>query len=292
MYTFTWPGVLGLQVAAALQLGRLPALPPTPALANVHPPNRPPASLACLPQHRLVAVANSLANLQTGQKMLAVGVPLAAAQLWPRPALAYSVQPAARPQPAAELELTLGQLSAMVARIAAALREELAIAMRGVFLFLLFLPAVATAPGMLLSEAHRARWLELVRWTLEQAGPAFIKVRCVRCAAGGATQGFGGALLGAKLAMSLRRGARQQAGLQACPCSAPWRMHIQYSYQCNHAPLVWPALPQWGQWAATRPDLFPQDACNALAALQSQVRSSGCSPGGQAASSAVAALPL
>lgn len=128
-------------------------------------------------QHRLVAVANSLANLQTGQKMLAVGVPLAAAQLWPRPALAYSVQPAARPQPAAELELTLGQLSAMVARIAAALQEELAIAMRGVFLFLLFLPAVATAPAMLLSEAHRARWLELVRWTLEQAGPAFIKVR-------------------------------------------------------------------------------------------------------------------
>lgn len=110
--------------------------------------------------------------------MLAVGVPLAAAQLWPRPALAYSAQPAVRPQPAAELELTLGQLSAMVARIAAALREELAIAMRGVFLFLLFVPVVATAPAMLLSDAHRTRWLELVRWTLEQAGPAFIKVRC------------------------------------------------------------------------------------------------------------------
>ena len=30
------------------------------------------------------------------------------------------------------------------------------------------------------------------------------------------------------------------------------------------------ALPQWGQWAATRPDLFPADACDALAALQTK----------------------
>ena len=37
--------------------------------------------------------------------------------------------------------------------------------------------------------------------------------------------------------------------------------------------LVVLCVPQWGQWAATRPDLFPQDACTALAALQSQVRS-------------------
>lgn len=116
-------------------------------------------------------MANSLANLQGGQKMLAVGVPLAAAQLWPRPAHAYSALPAARPaRQETGLDLTLGQLSALVARIAGTLREELAIALRGIYLFLLFLPAVVTAPVCLLADAHRARWLELVRWTLEQAG--------------------------------------------------------------------------------------------------------------------------
>lgn len=46
---------------------------------------------------------------------------------------------------------------------------------------------------------QRQRWLDLVVWTLERAGPAFIK---------------------------------------------------------------------WGQWAATRPDLFPPDLCSKLAQLQ------------------------
>lgn len=88
------------------------------------------------------------------------GTPAAVRVTLPRPAPA----PLCRPR------------SALVARIAAAVREELAIAMRGVYLFLLFLPAVATAPVCLLADAHRQRWLELLRWTLEQAGPAFIKV--------------------------------------------------------------------------------------------------------------------
>lgn len=132
-----------------------------------------------------------------------MGVPLAAAQLWPRPAYAYHAPALAERRGDRGLggDLTLGQLLAAAARVAAALREELAIAMRGLFLFCLFLPAVVTAPACLLSDAHRQRWLDLVRWTLEQAGPAFIK---------------------------------------------------------------------WGQWAATRPDLFPQDACAALAALQTE----------------------
>lgn len=134
--------------------------------------------------------------------MVAVGVPLAAAQLWPRPAYAYHAPALAdRGEPVLRGELTLGQLLEAAARVAAALREEVAIAMRGLFLFCLFLPAVVTAPVCLLSDTHRQRWLELVRWTLERAGPAFIK---------------------------------------------------------------------WGQWAATRPDLFPQDACAALAALQTK----------------------
>ena len=122
-------------------------------------------------EHRLVAVANSLTTQQTGQKLVGVGVPLAAAQLWPRPAYAYHAPAPQHPQqPSLALELTLGQLREAVARLAAGLLEEAAIAVRGLFLFCLFLPAVLTAPICLLTDLHRDRWLELVRWTLEQAG--------------------------------------------------------------------------------------------------------------------------
>lgn len=155
-------------------------------------------------EHRLIAVANSLVSSANGQRVLAVGIPLAASQLLlaaEQPAYCYHA-PLLRPQhPAAGLglELSLGEVVAAAQRLYAALAEELAIAARGAFLFFLFLPMVTTVPALLLGEAHRARWLGLLRWTLERAGPAFIK---------------------------------------------------------------------WGQWAATRPDLFPQDICHALAALQ------------------------
>ncbi|KAL4440314.1 hypothetical protein ABPG75_003315 [Micractinium tetrahymenae] len=70
------------------------------------------------------------------------------------------------------------------------------------WLLLLFSPVVLSAPfvGDLLGIS-RARWLRLLRWTLERAGPAFIK---------------------------------------------------------------------WGQWAATRHDLFPPDFCDELELLHSQ----------------------
>lgn len=125
-----------------------------------------------------------------------MGIPLAASELMrstSRTAYAYH-SPMVRPlaPPAASLELTLGEIQARVQRIAAALAEEVQLVLRGLYLFLLFLPAVVTSPVLALAardSEHRARWLELMRWTLERAGPAFIK---------------------------------------------------------------------WGQWAATRPDMFPQ----------------------------------
>lgn len=64
---------------------------------------------------------------------------------------------------------------------------------------MLFTPASLTAPFAAGLGIQRKRWLDLVVWTLERAGPAFIK---------------------------------------------------------------------WGQWAATRPDLFPPDLCTKLAQLQ------------------------
>ncbi len=70
---------------------------------------------------------------------------------------------------------------------------------RACYLLLLFTPASLTAPFAVGLGLQRQRWLDLVVWTLERAGPAFIK---------------------------------------------------------------------WGQWAATRPDLFPPDLCSKLAQLQ------------------------
>ena len=70
---------------------------------------------------------------------------------------------------------------------------------RACYLLLLFTPASLTAPFAVGLDLQRQRWLDLVVWTLERAGPAFIK---------------------------------------------------------------------WGQWAATRPDLFPPDLCSKLAQLQ------------------------
>eukprot|EP00898_Chlorokybus_atmophyticus_P003011 jgi/Chlat1/3710/Chrsp251S03863 len=78
--------------------------------------------------------------------------------------------------------------------------EFLAVVCRALYLWLLFTPAVVSAPICLKSKGElRRRWLILLHRTLENAGAAFIK---------------------------------------------------------------------WGQWAATRPDLFPDDMCKTLAQLQ------------------------
>ncbi len=58
------------------------------------------------------------------------------------------------------------------------IHEELLICMRGVYLSLLFLPAAILAPFAAYSGGPtRAAWLSLMVWTLQRAGPAFIKVR-------------------------------------------------------------------------------------------------------------------
>jgi predicted unusual protein kinase regulating ubiquinone biosynthesis (AarF/ABC1/UbiB family) len=55
------------------------------------------------------------------------------------------------------------------------LGNELAIALRGLYLMALFTPAVLGAPLVFYYGVGREQWLQLLRWTLEQAGPAFIK---------------------------------------------------------------------------------------------------------------------
>mmetsp|Transcript_48047 Transcript_48047/g.153990 ORF Transcript_48047/g.153990 Transcript_48047/m.153990 type:complete len:650 (+) Transcript_48047:195-2144(+) len=46
---------------------------------------------------------------------------------------------------------------------------------RAINLALLLLPMIVTAPVALMYGVHRKEWLRLFRWTLEMAGPAFIK---------------------------------------------------------------------------------------------------------------------
>lgn len=82
--------------------------------------------------------------------------------------------------------------------------EEVAIWMRGLYLALLFAPSVVSSFIVFGFGVYRPQWMSLLRWTLMNAGPAFIK---------------------------------------------------------------------WGQWASTRPDLFPQDMCAVLEQLQTSAPS-------------------
>jgi len=55
------------------------------------------------------------------------------------------------------------------------LATELAIALRGIYLAALFTPMLLTSPLVFYWGVGRPAWLQLLRWTLEKAGPAFIK---------------------------------------------------------------------------------------------------------------------
>lgn len=89
--------------------------------------------------------------------------------------------------------------SSFVSSFLFTLLEFLGLATRSIYLWILLMPAVLTAPfADMFGGRYRQAWLHLVRCTLEYAGAAFIK---------------------------------------------------------------------WGQWAATRPDLFPRDLCSELTKL-------------------------
>jgi hypothetical protein len=66
---------------------------------------------------------------------------------------------------------TRGAISLALSRLG----EELAVALRGLYLAALFTPLLASAPLVFYAGLYREQWMALLRWTLEQAGPAFIK---------------------------------------------------------------------------------------------------------------------
>jgi len=161
-------------------------------------------------EHRLIAVANSLTIASpNGKKILAVGIPLAAAHLFKSDAdcysgVAYTSSPLSPPHRSGTKlggELSLVQVEAGLRNLLTTLRDELLLISRGMYLFCLFVPLLVTAPAYILlgNEGYRKAWLDLLLGTMKRAGPAFIK---------------------------------------------------------------------WGQWAATRPDLFSPEICSTLTKLQ------------------------
>ncbi|KAF8067109.1 ABC1 family protein [Scenedesmus sp. PABB004] len=144
---------------------------------------------------RLVTVVNSLALSPAGQTVLGAFLPITLlAALFPSrvrcrayelPAgaargEAYFVPVTARlrQQQAVQEQLLWGLLAnchGAISHALARLGEELAVALRGLYLAALFAPALLTAPLVFRWGAGREAWLVLLRWTLEQAGPAFIK---------------------------------------------------------------------------------------------------------------------
>lgn len=131
------------------------------------------------------------ASIALLQRLLLFGTPLTLSWYLSEPAHCFDTNAAARAQAAQERHMLL--------RVVDSIAEELAMMCRAIYLLLLFTPAAALAPLCVSLGWRRPDWLLLVRWTLERAGPAFIK---------------------------------------------------------------------WGQWAATRPDMFPTDLCDVLASLQ------------------------
>jgi hypothetical protein len=81
-------------------------------------------------------------------------------------------------QQAQQAQLLYGLLAHTRGAISLALSslgEELAVALRGLYLAALFTPLLASAPLVFYAGLYREQWMALLRWTLEQAGPAFIK---------------------------------------------------------------------------------------------------------------------
>ena len=56
-----------------------------------------------------------------------------------------------------------------------ALKEEIYTGVRGLYLMLLFMPVIMLSPLCVGLGWGWSSWVELVRWSLERAGPAFIK---------------------------------------------------------------------------------------------------------------------
>ena len=157
-------------------------------------------------QQRCVATLAMLRSTNTGRRLLFFGVPLALGALSSWAPLQMQSTAAWRQQGSplpAEVVVAVEdpQPGSSPVRI---IVTELQMLARSVYLLALFTPLMLLSPLCLKLETAREQWISLFCWTLERAGPAFMK---------------------------------------------------------------------WGQWAATRPDMFPPDLCQKLEKLQSNAPS-------------------
>eukprot|EP00192_Tetraselmis_astigmatica_P009037 CAMPEP_0117684252 /NCGR_PEP_ID=MMETSP0804-20121206/20968_1 /TAXON_ID=1074897 /ORGANISM="Tetraselmis astigmatica, Strain CCMP880" /LENGTH=680 /DNA_ID=CAMNT_0005495167 /DNA_START=198 /DNA_END=2240 /DNA_ORIENTATION=- len=179
----------------AAQLPRTPlSKPARPAMGGA-----PPLGFASAFQMRCAATVATLRSSGTGRRLLLLCVPLALAGALSTgvPFHMQRLTPPAPPPPPALPPDNLHSFRSSPARF---LLTELQMLARSLYLLALFAPLVMLSPICLRLEVAREQWIALFCWTLERAGPAFMK---------------------------------------------------------------------WGQWAATRPDMFPPDLCQTLEKLQS-----------------------
>lgn len=154
----------------------------------------------------------------------------------------------------------LGLGNSSIGRLLDGLATEAALAARGLYLLALFAPAVLGAPFVFYLGVARQQWMQLLVWTLERAGPAFLKVG--RPVGGGAAR-----LVGGVGGMAGRRAGRARGvwvRVRGGVCAPPQQQPAHRNPRCRL---------QWGQWASTRPDLFPRDLCQQLSRLQSSAPS-------------------
>ncbi|KAI8467919.1 MAG: ABC1 family-domain-containing protein [Monoraphidium minutum] len=135
---------------------------------------------------RAAVVVSGFSLTAAGQALLAAFVPVTlAAALFPSRlrAYAYELPPgglggrrgAAWAPPRAAAGLAPPKPAGPLRRALRSLSEELALAARGLYLLALFAPVVLGAPVAFYLGLGRDNWTAMLLWTLERAGPAFIK---------------------------------------------------------------------------------------------------------------------
>ena len=167
------------------------------------------------------------------------------------------------------------------------------------------MPVCTLAPLCAGLDVQREAWLQLVLWTLERAGARQLVLselmylpNCAEAPCGWSSLPTNGGIKGtikAEVAMHPRRTAWIRTGSlpldaqliflrsgSAISLLGTWQTFL---HSCGSTTRVsrlqpiaallraclasaGPAFIKWGQWAATRPDMFPGDLCDALAVLQ------------------------
>jgi len=130
-------------------------------------------------EHKFATIACSVGDTSSGQKLMATLLPTAALAylLHSQNAAALNVVPGHYDK--THVRSTILHKPLVLPAFLNHVLEELCIWMRGVYLALLFTPMILTAPVVFLfgagGDEGREKWMNLVLWTLQRAGPAFIK---------------------------------------------------------------------------------------------------------------------